>query len=166
MSREGLSRAALSAAFASTNASALAATTSTLDTTTGTATVTDGTVAVTLQAATQHPPRLTWTYNGVPAAEDFVAGGYSVHGDTGRVVHTLTRAPPTREAYYGVGESAGRINRYGERIRLAATDAMGYEADPSRGVTDPLYKHFPMCVELGGREGEKGLARKKSCLLF
>ena len=43
------------------------------------------------------------------------------------------------EAYYGLGERSGPMNRAGRRFRLTNLDAMGYDAETS----DPLYKHIP-----------------------
>jgi len=43
------------------------------------------------------------------------------------------------EAYYGLGERSGPMNRAERRFRLTNLDAMGYDAETS----DPLYKHIP-----------------------
>jgi alpha-glucosidase len=43
------------------------------------------------------------------------------------------------EAYYGLGERSGPMNRAGRRFRLTNLDAMGFDAETS----DPLYKHIP-----------------------
>jgi alpha-glucosidase len=43
------------------------------------------------------------------------------------------------EAYYGLGERSGPMDRGGRRFRLTNLDAMGYDAETS----DPLYKHIP-----------------------
>lgn len=105
----------------------------------------DDNVELKLTGKAGQRPLLRFSYNGDLVASDFAAGAYATNA-SGEARHYLGRAPPTREAYYGLGESAGAINRRGGRFRLAACDAMGYEADPARGASDPLYKHFPMCV--------------------
>ena len=43
------------------------------------------------------------------------------------------------DRYFGLGEASGAIDRAGRRLRIAATDALGYNAR----LSDPLYKHFP-----------------------
>jgi alpha-glucosidase len=53
------------------------------------------------------------------------------------VRHYLERRPG--EAFYGLGERSGRLDRAGRRFRLSNLDAMGYDAETS----DPLYKHIP-----------------------
>lgn len=55
----------------------------------------------------------------------------------GRVRHYLRREPG--EAYLGLGERSGAMDRAGRRFRLSNLDAMGYSAR----TTDPLYKHIP-----------------------
>lgn len=107
------------------------------------AALSDGAAEVELRAAAGAPPQLVWRYNAAQIAADFAPAAYRVGPQ--RLQHYMCRGPPDREFYYGVGEAAGSINRYGGRFRLgAALDAMGYEADPRRGTSDPLYKHYPM----------------------
>lgn len=152
---EGFDRDALLSDFA-----AAAATTASLRNCTASATaIRDCAVELQLQAVAGQPPQLRWLYRTathpmaahVPVAADFGPGAYSL-GPHGRVQHTLSRGAAESEFYYGLGEAAGTLNRYGGRFSIGALDAMGYEADPRRGTTDPLYKHYPMSVaqEKGG----------------
>ena len=60
----------------------------------------------------------------------------------GAVRHYM--AADDRDKYFGFGEASGALDRAGRRLRVAATDAMGYNAKTS----DPLYKHFPCAVVL------------------
>ncbi|MCR4797021.1 MAG: DUF5110 domain-containing protein [Lachnospiraceae bacterium] len=49
-----------------------------------------------------------------------------------------------KDAFFGFGEKTGPMNKYGDRVKMAPSDAMGY--DPMR--TDPLYKHIPFFIRL------------------
>ena len=55
----------------------------------------------------------------------------------------------SNEAFYGLGEVSGMLNRDKRRFRINSSDAMGYDAE----TTDPLYKHWPLfftvCKEQG-----------------
>ncbi len=69
----------------------------------------------------------------------------------GRVRHYLKRSDG--EAYYGLGERSGPMNRAGRRYRLTNLDSMGYDAETS----DPLYKHIPFYLTRTGEGGAFGL---------
>jgi alpha-glucosidase len=43
------------------------------------------------------------------------------------------------ERHYGLGDKTGPLDKTGRRLRLATSDALGYDAEHS----DPLYKHWP-----------------------
>ena len=45
----------------------------------------------------------------------------------------------TQDHYFGLGEKAGTVDRFGKRYEMRSLDAMGYNAES----TDPLYKHWP-----------------------
>ncbi|MCR5099242.1 MAG: DUF5110 domain-containing protein [Lachnospiraceae bacterium] len=53
------------------------------------------------------------------------------------------------DRFYGFGEKTGSLNKYGDRIRMYPSDAMGY--DPEK--TDPLYKHIPFFIRLNEKTG-------------
>lgn len=61
-----------------------------------------------------------------------------------KVYHYLARE--RGEMYFGLGERSGEIDRAGRRFRMCNIDAMGYSARSS----DPLYKHIPFYITLGG----------------
>jgi alpha-glucosidase len=65
----------------------------------------------------------------------------------GRPRHYLERH--AGEAYLGLGEVSGPLDRAGRRIRLSNSDALGY--DPRDG--DPLYKHIPFYLTGWPAEG-------------
>jgi len=69
----------------------------------------------------------------------------------GRPRHYLKTSPG--EAYYGLGERSGPMNRAGRRFRLTNLDAMGYDAETS----DPLYKHIPFYMTRTGEGAVFGL---------
>ncbi len=46
------------------------------------------------------------------------------------------------EHYYGFGERAGSLDKYGMRFIMENLDALGYSA----ATSDPLYKHFPFYI--------------------
>jgi alpha-glucosidase len=72
-----------------------------------------------------------------PAASDRPTQSYNFGWWDERVYHYLKREPD--EMYFGLGERAGDLNRYGQSYRMTNIDAMGYNAR----TTDPLYKHIP-----------------------
>ncbi|HVU12797.1 MAG TPA: glycoside hydrolase family 31 protein [Phototrophicaceae bacterium] len=73
-------------------------------------------------------------------AADLRLRGYPYDRDNGAVYHYLERR--TDEHYYGLGERAGDLDKYGQRFRMINVDALGYSAKTS----DPLYKHFPFYI--------------------
>jgi alpha-glucosidase len=75
-----------------------------------------------------------------PIAADRATQAYDFGWWDGEVRHYLARAP--REAYFGLGERTGPMDRAGRRLRLKCLDAMGYDAQTS----DPLYKHIPFYI--------------------
>jgi len=72
-----------------------------------------------------------------PAASDRSTQSYNFGWWDERVYHYLKREPD--EMYFGLGERAGELNRFGQSYRMTNIDAMGYNAR----TTDPLYKHIP-----------------------
>ena len=54
------------------------------------------------------------------------------------------------DAFFGLGECSGNLDRLGRRIRLAPTDAMGYDAESSQ----PLYKNIPFFIKKKRGGGE------------
>ena len=69
--------------------------------------------------------------------EDRPTQPYRYSRATPRLIHALKRDPAER--YYGFGEKSGDADKHGRRLRMGATDALGYDAETS----DPLYKHIP-----------------------
>ncbi len=84
--------------------------------------------------------------------EIFDADGTRLHADVrgrayvrdrlGRIVHYRERASGDR--YYGFGETTGRLDKAGSRVRLSPKDAIGYDAER----TSCLYKHIPFHVSM------------------
>ena len=72
-----------------------------------------------------------------PAASDRSTQSYNFGWWDERVYHYLKREAD--EMYFGLGERAGDLNRFGKSYRMTNIDAMGYNAR----TTDPLYKHIP-----------------------
>ena len=62
----------------------------------------------------------------------------NAHGDG--VAHYQRRM--NDDAYYGLGEKTGDLQRNGKRYEMRNLDAMGYNASS----TDPLYKHVPFTI--------------------
>lgn len=56
------------------------------------------------------------------------------------LVHRFVRRES--DAYLGLGETSGSLNKQGRRYRIRATDCMGYNAR----TADPLYKHLPFLI--------------------
>ncbi|HUI19698.1 MAG TPA: glycoside hydrolase family 31 protein [Methylocella sp.] len=75
-----------------------------------------------------------------PVATDRPTQAYNFGWWDERVYHYLRREQG--EKYLGLGECAGEMDRAGQRYRLTAVDAMGYNARTS----DPLYKHIPFYI--------------------
>jgi alpha-glucosidase len=75
-----------------------------------------------------------------PIAADRPTQAYDFGWWDGKIRHYLRRFPG--EAYYGLGERSGPLDRAGRRFRLNNVDALGYDAETS----DPLYKHIPFYI--------------------
>ncbi len=73
-------------------------------------------------------------------AADLRLRGYPYDRESGAVYHYMERR--SDEHYYGFGERAGSLDKYGMRFRMINVDALGYSAKTS----DPLYKHFPFYI--------------------
>lgn len=79
--------------------------------------------------------------------------GEVLHSDTpdlayredrnGRRLHTSQILEDDR--FYGFGEKAGELNKFGHLLTMNPQDSMGY--DPIK--TDSLYKHIPFYIKLG-----------------
>ncbi|GMH64623.1 hypothetical protein TrRE_jg3471, partial [Triparma retinervis] len=50
-----------------------------------------------------------------------------------------------KEFFYGCGDSPGRADRYGQRIRVENADCMGYDARPENSGA-PAYKQWPIYI--------------------
>jgi alpha-glucosidase len=81
-------------------------------------------------------------------AEDRPTQAYDFGWWDGRVRHYMRAL--SDEAYYGLGERSGPMNRAGRRFRLTNLDAMGYDAETS----DPLYKHIPFYLTRASEAGD------------
>lgn len=104
-------------------------------------------VQVQINTGKGHPPQLHWNYQGKILARDLVSTSYAYQKSKtghGAVFHFMERRSPEEEAYFGLGEVPGYLNRYGARIRLDAVDAMGYNCEPGPMMSGPLYKHYPI----------------------
>ncbi len=75
-----------------------------------------------------------------PVLQDRTTQAYLFDGAGPRFIHYLARDPA--DLYYGFGEKSGDANKHGRRLRMGATDALGYDAETS----DPLYKHVPFYI--------------------
>lgn len=73
-------------------------------------------------------------------AQDRPTQAYDFGWWGGKPAHYLALDP--REAYFGLGERSGPMDRAGRRFELRNVDAMGYDAERD----DPLYKHIPFCM--------------------
>ncbi|WP_019156997.1 glycoside hydrolase family 31 protein [Robertmurraya massiliosenegalensis] len=74
-------------------------------------------------------------------AADRPTQAYNFDGSLGEgIYHYLQRT--NDEQYFGLGEKAGEMDRYGKRYRMLSVDPMGYDAQ----YTDPLYKHIPFYI--------------------
>ena len=92
------------------------------------------------------PLTLTWSFRAdetaafQPVPQDRATQAYCFERTGPRFVHYPVRDP--RDHYYGFGEKSGDANKHGRRLRMRATDALGYDAESS----DPLYKHVPFYI--------------------
>ncbi len=82
-----------------------------------------------------------------PMAQDRLTQAYDFGWWDGKPRHYLRRREG--EAYFGLGECSGPMDRAGRRLRLSPMDAMGYDAETS----GPLYKHIPFCLTRLDGEG-------------
>jgi len=73
-------------------------------------------------------------------AADLPYGAYTYDRVGRAVFHRMQRRP--QEHYYGFGERAGELDKYGRRMQMLNLDAIGYSARTG----DPLYKHFPFYI--------------------
>lgn len=71
-----------------------------------------------------------------PLARDRPNQAYMVGHSTPHISHYMQIE--TGDRYFGLGEKAGTVERYGKRYEMRSLDAMGYNAE----TTDPLYKHW------------------------
>ena len=55
----------------------------------------------------------------------------------------------TEDAFFGLGDKAGPLDRRGRRFRIANRDALGFDA----GNSDPLYKSIPFFLRWNRTEG-------------
>ena len=84
--------------------------------------------------------RATFSHGGVAFAADRPHGSYLYDSRGSTVRHYVSSSEGER--YLGFGEPSGPLDKAGRRLRVAATDAMAYDALS----TDPLYKHWPCGV--------------------
>ena len=121
--------------------------------------MTEGAGAVTFETAS-----LRLVVNREPfAIEIFDREGNRLHGDLrrrayhrdhlGRIFHYVERGPA--DNFYGFGESAGRMNKAGRRVRVNPKDAIGH--DPENAGC--MYKHIPFYIKLDG-------GSRRACGLF
>ncbi|MBP3041485.1 glycoside hydrolase family 31 protein [Bacillaceae bacterium Marseille-Q3522] len=94
---------------------------------------------------------MNWFYKDSKTSEsihlmnDRKTQAYNFDGSLGEgIFHYIERSKD--ESYYGLGEKAGKTNRYGKRYRMMNVDPMGYDAQK----TDPLYKHIPFYITRNG----------------
>ena len=99
------------------------------------------------------PLAITWSFRAeVKAAfetalQDRQTQAYQFQRMGARFVHYLVR--DAKDHYYGFGEKSGDANKHGRRLRMRATDALGYDAETS----DPLYKHIPFYITVRPQSG-------------
>ena len=85
--------------------------------------------------------RLEWfDTDGQRFAADLKHRAYPYDRSGQAVYHYLERR--IDEHYYGFGERAGSLDKYGMRFIMKNLDALGYSA----ATSDPLYKHFPFYI--------------------
>lgn len=84
---------------------------------------------------------ITWAdAYGMVFARDLPGRAYTIDERGRSVYHYLERRGD--EAYYGLGERAGPLDKKGLRVEMRDLDALGYDASS----TDPLYKHWPIYI--------------------
>ncbi|MDO4642997.1 MAG: glycoside hydrolase family 31 protein [Cardiobacteriaceae bacterium] len=70
-------------------------------------------------------------------AADRPTGAYQLGQSRSGIAHFMRL--DNSDHYFGLGEKAGTVDRFGKRYEMRSLDAMGYNAES----TDPLYKHWP-----------------------
>lgn len=96
------------------------------------------------------PFRVEWFLEGAEEsfASDSFLGAYA-YDVGGAASHRMDRREDEGEAYFGLGEVSGPLNRAGRRFELRCRDAMGYDAETST----VLYKHFPLVITHNKKHG-------------
>ena len=84
-------------------------------------------------------------------ASDRPTGAYQLGHSRPGIAHYMKLNAGDR--YYGLGEKAGTVDRYGKRYQMKSLDAMGYNAE----TTDPLYKHWPYYQVVNSEGAHYGL---------
>ncbi len=84
-------------------------------------------------------------------ASDRPTGAYQLGHSRPGIAHYMKLGAGDR--YYGLGEKAGTVDRYGKRYQMKSLDAMGYNAE----TTDPLYKHWPYYQVVNSEGAHYGL---------
>ncbi len=93
------------------------------------------------------PFGLTWK---LPDGRVFAADRKHGHEFSKRrpdFAHHMARHADDR--YYGLGDKTGPLDLHGRRLRVAALDSLGYDAETG----DPLYKHWPFLITRDGATG-------------
>ena len=93
------------------------------------------------------PFGLTWN---LPDGRVFAADRKHGHEFSKRrpdFAHHMARHADDR--YYGLGDKTGPLDLHGRRLRVAALDSLGYDAETG----DPLYKHWPFLITRDGATG-------------
>lgn len=94
-----------------------------------------------LRLTIRQPLALYWEYQQhgewQPLTNDRPTGAYLIGHSNTSINHYMSITKDDR--YFGLGEKAGTVERYGKRYEMRSLDAMGYNAE----TTDPLYKHWP-----------------------
>ena len=67
----------------------------------------------------------------------------------GRVYH-YSEIDLENDAFYGLGESTGPLNKNSQVVRQAPRDSLGYNAEN----TSPLYKHIPFYIRINKNHQE------------
>jgi alpha-glucosidase len=97
-----------------------------------------------LRLTLHHPLWIEWEHKVAgewqALASDRKTGAYMLGMKESDVSHFMSRHQ--KDQYFGLGEKAGNLNRYGRRFEMRNLDAMGYNAE----TTDPLYKHIPFYI--------------------
>ena len=70
-------------------------------------------------------------------AADRATGAYELSRQGRNIAHYMYLH--LQDRYFGLGEKAGTLDRFGKKYEMRSLDAMGYNAES----TDPLYKHWP-----------------------